>query len=119
MPSDYLARERVEVGGQAGPSFPRGDVGDVAAPHAVPLSDGEFPVQDIDPLVRGLSAPSVFPGASAGYQPLPRHHALHGLAVRDDADLARLDDDSPRPVLHLLTQVNCRIARAGRVLSRP
>ena len=39
MPSGYLARERVEVGGQAGPSFPRGYVGDVAAPHAVPLLD--------------------------------------------------------------------------------
>ena len=50
LPSDYLARERVEVGGQAGPSFPRGYVGDVAAPHAVPLLDGEFPVQDIGPL---------------------------------------------------------------------
>lgn len=50
LPSDYLAREQVEVGGQAGPSFPRGYVGDVAAPHAVPLLDGEFPVQDIDPL---------------------------------------------------------------------
>ena len=50
LPSDYLARERVEVGGQAGPSFPRGCVGDVAAPHAVPLLDGEFPVQDIGPL---------------------------------------------------------------------
>ena len=37
-------------------------------------------------------------GAPAGYQPLPRHHALHGLVVRDDADLAKLDDDPPRPV---------------------
>ena len=47
--SDYLAREQVEVGGQVEPSFPRGYVGDVAAPHAVPLLDGEFPVQDIGP----------------------------------------------------------------------
>ena len=54
LPSDYLAREQVEVGGQAGPSFPRGHAGDVAAPHAVPLLDGEFPVQDIGPFVRGL-----------------------------------------------------------------
>lgn len=98
LPPDYLAREQVEVGGQVEPSFPRGCVGDVAAPHAVPLLDGEFPVQDIGPLVRGLSAPSVLPGAPAGYQPLPRHHALHGLAVRDDADLAKLDDDPPRSV---------------------
>ena len=97
LPSGYLAREQVEAGGQAGPSFPRGYVGDVAAPHAVPLLDGEFPVQDIGPFVRGLSAPSVLPGAPAGCQPLPRHHALHGLAVRDDADLAKLDDDPPRP----------------------
>ena len=37
-------------------------------------------------------------GALAGYQPFPRHHALHGLAVRDDGDLAKLDDDPPRPV---------------------
>lgn len=58
MPSDYLAREQVDVGGQAGPSFPRGDVGDVAAPHAVPLLDGEFPIQDIGPFVRGPSAPA-------------------------------------------------------------
>ncbi len=98
LPSDYLAREQVEVGGQAGPSFPRGDVGDVAAPYAAPLLDGEFPVQDIGSFVRGLSAPSVLPGPPAGHQPLPRHHALHGLAVRDDADLAKLDDDPPRPV---------------------
>lgn len=54
LPFDYLARRWVEVGGQAGPSFPRGHAGDVAAPHAVPLSDGEFPVQDIGPFVRGL-----------------------------------------------------------------
>lgn len=98
MPSDYLAREQVETGGQVEPPFPRGDVGDVAAPHAVPLLDGEFPVQDIGSFVRGLSAPSVLPGPPAGHQPLPRHHALHGLAVRDDADLAKLDDDPPRPV---------------------
>lgn len=58
MPSGCLAREQVDVGGQAGPSFPRGDVGDVAAPHAVPLLDGEFPVQDIGPFVRGPSAPA-------------------------------------------------------------
>ena len=51
LPSDYLAREQVEAGGQAGPSFPRGYAGDVAAPHAVPLLDGEFPVQDIGPFV--------------------------------------------------------------------
>lgn len=62
LPSDYLAREQVEVGSQAGPSFPRGDVGDVAAPYAVPLLDGEFPVQDTGSFVRGLSAPSVLPG---------------------------------------------------------
>ena len=98
LPSDYLAREQVEVGGQVEPSFPRGYAGDVAAPHAVPLFDGEFPVQDIGPFVRGLSAPSVLLGAPAGYQPFPRHHALRGLAVRDDADLAKLDDDPPRPV---------------------
>ena len=98
MPSDYLARGWVEVGGQAGPFFPRGDADDVAAPHAVPLSDGEFPVQDIGPFVRGLSAPSVLPRAPAGCQPLPRHHATRGLAVRDDADLAKLDDDPPRSV---------------------
>ena len=98
LPSDYLAREQVEVGGQVEPSFPRGHVGDVAAPHAVPLLDGEFPVQDIGPFVRGLSAPSVLLGAPAGYQPFPRHHALRGLVVRDDADLAKLDDDPPRPV---------------------
>lgn len=99
LPSDYLAREQVEVNGQAGPSFPRGGgVGDVAAPHAVPLLDGEFPVQDIGSFARGLSVPSVLPGSPAGYQPLPRHHALHGLAVRDNADLAKLDDDPSRPV---------------------
>lgn len=98
LPSDYLARGWVEVGGQAGPSFPRGHAGDVAAPRAVPLSDGEFPVQDIGPFVRGLSAPSVLPGAPAGCQPLPRRHAPRGLAVRDDVDLAKLDDDPPRSV---------------------
>lgn len=31
--------------------LPRGYVDDVAAPHAVPLLDGEFPVQDIGPFV--------------------------------------------------------------------
>lgn len=36
LPSDYLAREQVEVGSQMEPSFSRGAVGDVAAPHAVP-----------------------------------------------------------------------------------
>ncbi len=98
MPSDYLAREQVETGGQVEPPFPRGDVGDVAAPHAVPLLDGEFPVQDIGSFVRGLSPLLYFLASPAGHQPLPRHHALHGLAVRDDADLAKLDDDPPRPV---------------------
>ena len=51
LPSDYLAREQVEVDGQVEPSFPRGYAGDVAAPHAVPLLDREFPVQDIGPFV--------------------------------------------------------------------
>lgn len=50
MPSDYLAREQVKTGGQVEPPFSRRDAGDVAAPHAVPLLDGEFPVQDIAPL---------------------------------------------------------------------
>ncbi len=62
LPSDYLAREQIEVGGQVEPSFLRGYAGDVAAPHAVPLLDGEFPVQGIGSFVRGLSAPSVLPG---------------------------------------------------------
>lgn len=49
------------------------------------------------PLCPRPSAPSVLPGAPAGCQPLPRHHTPRGLAVRDDADLAKLDDDPPRP----------------------
>lgn len=37
-----------------------------------------------------------FLGGPARHQPLSRHHALHGFAVRDDADLAKLDDDPSR-----------------------
>lgn len=78
-----------------------------------------FPVQDIDPFVRGLSAPSVLFGGPARHQPLPRHHALHGLAARDDADLAKLDDDPPRPVSAIAGAVDVLDERLQRPAGYP
>lgn len=39
LPSDYLAREQVEVGSQVEPLFPRGGVGDVAVPQLFLLAE--------------------------------------------------------------------------------